>query len=238
VAADPIPVWDLSAADLDWVVRVMRLRRENLVAYAPTFWKPAADATARHRAFLSQLIGDPEVLGMRTQHGCLLALRREAFWLVDDVVVTPAEKWPTSGAALLTRALDRCGHIRLVVPAFERGLFTTARTLGLEPAECWWHRDLYPAVDEPQASDPDASMTVDGTNGRLVTAPPVYDPGGPVLLVNEVTSVQALRSVEAAAARRGARVSVVSQDPSRGGEGRRLEGCGYVLTTVFFETPR
>jgi hypothetical protein len=238
VAVDPSTVRTLSSADVEWVVEVTRLRRESLVAHAPTFWNPAADATVKHRAFLSRLIDDREVLGIRTAHGYLLARRMEAFHLVDDMVVTPAEKWPTHGAALLTRALHSCGRLRLVAAAFERERMTTAKALGLVPAECWWHRDLDSSADEPRTRVPDTNLAVEGAHGRLVTAPPIYDPGGPVLFASRVASVGGLRSVEAAATRRGARVSVVSQDPSSSSEARLLEACGYVLTTVFFESPR
>jgi hypothetical protein len=68
-----------------------------------------------------------------------------------------------------------------------------------------------------------------------VPAPPVYNPGGPVLLVTEVESAGSLRRIETEAARRGAPVSVVTQEPNDVGLANLLAEAGYTLTTVFCE---
>ena len=65
-------------------------------------------------------------------------------------------------------------------PELERTAAAVA--LGLPVAESWWHRDLE-VVDGP-------AVWHDLTGARLVAAPPVYDPGGPVLLVTEVDDAE------------------------------------------------
>jgi len=76
-----------------------------------------------------------------------------------------------------------------------------------------------------------------GALGRLVRAPPVYDPGGPVLLVASVDSPAALARIEEAATARGATVSVVSQRPDDGDLAALLRVAGHVRTTYFCEPP-
>ena len=217
----------LTAADLGWVVELTRRRREALEPHAPRFWRSAPDATARHRAFLAELIDDPGILGVRTGHGYLIALDRGEHVLVDDMVVTPEVHWPTEGLALLRHVQERYPALRLVVPAFEVARLDAAYAAGLAPVETWWHRDLEPVAAGADVGD---EIEVPGARGRLVSAPPVYDPGGSVLRVTEVDSPEALVRIERAAAARGAGVSVVSWPPGA----EPLDAQGYTLTTYFF----
>jgi len=227
----------LGHQDLNWVVQVTRERRESLAQYAPRFWNPTTDAAERHRAFLEHLIADPAVLSVRYRNGFLIAVDRGEFCLVDDMVVTPEDDWATVGPRLLEHALDRCGRIRFVVPIAEPPRRAAAEAVGLTAVECWWHRDL-PALNHSdeyvrQRSD----ISVDGAQGRLVPAPPVYYPGGPVLLVTGPVSAVALLRIEAAAASEGATVAVVSQNPNDEAMGRLLADAGYMPTTMFYESP-
>ncbi|MGI8645552.1 MAG: hypothetical protein ACR2JD_04440 [Nocardioides sp.] len=221
----PIEPRPLTSADLDWVVEVTRRRRESLEPHAPRFWRPAADTTARHRDFLVELVDDPGTLGARTEHGYLIALDRGAHALVDDMVVA-SEHWATDGVALLQHAQSAVGALRFVVPAFEGARLDAAYDVGLAPVETWWHRDLDPVAAGTDVGD---AIEVPGARGRLVPAPPVYDPGGSVLLVTEVDSAEALVRIERAAAARGAVVSVVSRRPDT----EPLGAQGYTLTTYF-----
>lgn len=235
MTTDSEPIWPLTPDDLDWVLEPTRQRREKLASHAPRFWNPAPDATERHRGFLAHLIDDPEVLSVRTASGYLMAVDRGDFWLVDDMVMSPDSTWLSEGTDLLRHAQEECGRVRFVVPAFEAARLAAAYVVGLEPAECWWHRDTRPssAYDEGAGEDPDVVVT--GARGRLVAAPPVYDPGGWVLLVTDVSSTEALHRVEDTAGSRGACVSVVSQAPNDPGLADILTDAGYVLTTLFFE---
>lgn len=225
----------LTQADLDWAVDLTRTRRERLEGHAPRFWRAAADATERHRAFLSHLIDDAATLSVRSEHGFLIAMNPGPYLLVDDMTVEPAEHWASEGVALLRHA-SALGPIRFVVPGFESERLDAALDLGLEPDDIWWHRDLEPFTGLNVVSE-DKSVSVEGAEGQLVPAPPVYDPGGPVLLVTSVASPEALSRVEQSAARRGARVSVVPQPPTDTALATLLNHAGYTLTTFFFSTP-
>lgn len=223
----------LTQDDLEWAVELTRSRRERLAEHAPRFWRAAPDATDRHRAFLAHLIDDPATVSVRTEHGYLLAMDPGAYRLVDDMALDADEHWAIDGLALL-RAVP--APLRLVVPAPEGARLDAALDLGLEPAEIWWHRDLEPGTGLDVVLE-DPRVEVEGAEGHLVPAPPVYDPGGSVLLVTSVDSEPALRRVEQSAARRGAKVSVVTQQPSDLSLSSLLNAAGYSLTTFFFVTP-
>lgn len=231
----PDDVRPLAADDLDWVVELTRERRERLAPHAPRFWRPAADATERHRAFLTRLVAEAGAVTLRTEHGYLIGVERAGRLVVDDMVVDPPEHWSTEGIRLLEQARTS-GPLRLVVPAHESERLDAALDLGLEPAEVWWHRDLEPPTGLNVVSeDPDVSVA--GAVGQLVPAPPVYDPGGPVLLVTSVGSAEALDRIQQSAARRGATVAVVTQDPADTATAALLADGGFVVTTYFFTQP-
>ena len=211
----PDPVRSLEADDLDWVLAITRARREALAPVAPRFWRASADAAAIHRAYLESLIADAAVVGLRTDDGYLIAQQQGALWVVDDMVVTPEAAWPTEGVSLLRAAQHRRGRLRFVVPAVEDSRLAAAREVGLQPVEAWWHRDLPPASIVSVATDDDGDRPVRAgdAEGRLMTAPPIYDPGGPVLLVTHVGSPDGLALIEREAAGRGARVAVGDRPP-------------------------
>lgn len=225
----------LTPDDLDWAAGLAAVRREALEPHAPRFWRPASDATARHRPFLAHLVADPTTVAARTDHGFVVALDRGDYLLVDDLVVEPELHWPDEGAALLAH-VAALGRVRLVAGAPESARLDAALALGLEPADVWWHRDLEPRTGLDVVSE-DKRVAVAGAEGRLVPAPPVHDPGGPVLLVSAVTDEASLRLLEQSAARRGARVAVVTQEPGDQARADLLTQAGYVVTTFFLSTP-
>ncbi|MCW2813332.1 MAG: hypothetical protein JWN84_787 [Nocardioides sp.] len=224
----------LTADDLDWVVETTRARREALAPHAPRFWRPVPDATERHRAFLARLLDDPAALALRTDHGHLLALGDATRRVVDDMVVAEGS-WADEGVALLRAVVEVTTTVRFVVPVAETERYAAAEALGLRLVETWWHRDL-PLV-QVRGEGERVELSTVGARGRLVPAPPVHDPGGPVLLVLEVETGAALAALEAEAAERGATVSVVSQRADDLMRELLLVDAGHARTTAFFETP-
>jgi hypothetical protein len=222
----------LTAADLDWVVESAAARRETLAPHAPRFWRPAADATARHREFLGRLVDDPAALTLRTDHGYVMALGDGTRRVVDDMAVA-GDAWPDEGAALLQAVLDATAVVRFVAPVAEPERRTTAEALGLRPVETWWHHDL-PLV-QVRGEGERVELSTVGARGRLVPAPPIYSPGGPVLLVAEVETAAALGAIEAEAAERGATVAVVTQRRDDLMRELLLVEAGYLRTTDFLE---
>ncbi|ASR35613.1 hypothetical protein BAY61_12085 [Prauserella marina] len=199
-------VRELTTADLGWAVETLRRYRDLLVPGAPLLWRPAADADEQHHAFLTRVIGEDGGRGFRTAHALLIASASPRGWIVDDAAV-PAGEWPTTGRALWSAlAATAAGDaVRFVcpVPDTERRRF--ADGLGLTLATSWWHKEI-PGGTEHDEHTPH----VDGATARLVPAPPIYAPGGPVLFLTSVTEpATALASADTAEC--GAALVVVDQ---------------------------
>lgn len=223
----------LTKSDLTWVVDLASARRERIVPFAPRFWKPAPNARELHAAFLSSLIDSPDVISIRTDQGFLFGMPRNDLLLVDDMALEDDSDWPTDGRVLL-RWAGEAGRLRFVCPVPEEPRTSTASAVGLANVESWWHRDLEPAADRlPEVDGP--VLIVDEAKGRLLPAPPVYAPGGPVLLVTQVTSPDSLMGIERAAAQRGACVSVVTHQPGDEQLAELLATAGYKCTTDYYE---
>jgi len=127
---------------------------------------------------------------------------------------------------LLTR-LAAGSHLRFVCPVPEPGRAALAAHLRLTCVETWWHRDL------PHRSTRSAGQ--ESRWVRLVPAPPIYAPGGPVLLVTGFRGRRALAEMEEEAAASGATVSVVTQAPGDCVREELLSSAGYRRTCDFYE---
>jgi hypothetical protein len=214
----------LTIIDLPWVLKLAKSRRALLAPRAPRFWRPSQDADERHSEWLRHLIESVETLSIRTETGFLFGENLSGVQtIVDDMAMESPDAWMTDGVELL-RAAEALGRpLRFVCPLFERERAQAAKALGLDLVETWWHLDL-PASGAPSLGSEDVSC--DGGVGRLVVAPPIYDPGGPVLMVTRADHERALALVEEKAARAGATVSVVSQLPTDGSAARTGDRLG------------
>jgi hypothetical protein len=215
--------------DLDWLVAVLRRRREALVPHAPVFWRPAPDADARHRAYLHLLLTESGARAWRTSTSVLVAARRGGGWLVDDLHVEAA----SDALDLWNAFAPACGgdDVRLVAPAYERERAAHAVAAGLSVAETWWLLEL-----DSGGGEPGASVDLAGADADAVTvaAPPVYAPPGPMLFLSAVTGGAALAAAVEQAPALGSAGVVVNQ---RAGDafGPALTGLGFRRHCDFFE---
>jgi hypothetical protein len=104
-----------AAADVAAMAALAEIRREEYARYQPLFWRPAARALDKHRAYLASL----------------------------DFVVVPAARWPSTGNRLLRAALAEAGlrgAVQAVVVAghLDQPKRQLLRACGLEPASEWW----------------------------------------------------------------------------------------------------
>ncbi|MEU3270985.1 hypothetical protein ABZ639_09055 [Saccharomonospora sp. NPDC006951] len=221
---------DLTPADLDWAVGTLRRYRDDLVPGAPLLWRPAADADEQHRAFLAHLIGDGGGRGFRTSGALLIASPSPHGWVVDDAAV-PADSWATTGralwAALAATAEGETVRFVCPVPDTERRRF--ADSLGLTLTTSWWHKEI-PGGPEHDEHTPH----IEGAEARLVPAPPIYAPGGPVLFLTGVTE-PAAAVADARAAECGAALVVVDQPPGDPSLSAALAEAGYRRHCDFLE---
>ena len=213
--------------DLDWLVGALRRRREALVPHAPVFWRPAPNADARHRAYLHHLLTEGGARAWRTSTSVLVAARRSAGWLVDDLHVDGA----SDAVDLWNAFASSCGgdDVRLVAPAYERERTAQAVAAGLEVVESWWLLELASGGGEPGVS---ADLT--GADAVTVAAPPVYAPPGPMLVLSDVTDGAALPAAVAQAPALGCAGVVVAQKVGDA-FGPALAGLGFRRHCDFFE---
>ena len=117
------------------------------------------------------------------------------------------------------------GPLRWVcpVPEVERLSFVSAR--GFELVESWWHLDIEDGVS---SADGAGAVVVVGAAARLVPAPPVYEPGGPILFLTDVQEPDAaLEEAVRTASALGSPVVVVSQPPGDDSLATKLEAHGF-----------
>lgn len=221
-----MPTTAVGTDDLDWAVQVLRKRREPLVELAPVFWRPAADASAQHRAFIEHLVSEGGAKAFRTDTAILVAAPRGEGWLVDDLYV-PGSDWAHGDGRTLWNDLDaeaRGSPVRMVCPTYEGDRAAFARAAGLSIAESWWLLEL------SGAAGGEAGIRVDlpGSEAITVAAPPVYDPQGPILFVPSVSDPStALPAAVDRAPRLGCAAIVVNQVAGDDALAQALSRAGF-----------
>jgi GNAT superfamily N-acetyltransferase len=133
------------------------IRREQYARYQPLFWRPAAAAPGKHRTYLGRLVASDEVITLVSEEagqltGFLIAALNPAPPVydpggltcdIDDFMVTPATRWPTTGVRLLRASLaeaGRRGAVQAVVVTahLDQPKRQALRACGLEIASEWW----------------------------------------------------------------------------------------------------
>jgi GNAT superfamily N-acetyltransferase len=219
----------MAAGDAAWAAGLMERRRQVYAGYSPVFWRPRPGVTGLHARFLARQLASPGFLALRTGHGFLIGQRRDQEAFVDDFAVDETARWDGDGAALLLAAwhrwaADGLDAVRVVTAHADNDKCAMLSALSLELAEQWWVRELSPGDRDVQAipagqpapagqAAPAGPVTGAGFSGLLGPAPPVYDPGGPVLLVSDLAGPD-LASVEREAARMGAVLLIVPAAPA------------------------
>jgi len=133
------------------------IRREQYARYQPLYWRPATGVHDKHRAYLAGLVASDKVITLVSEDagqvtGFLIATLTPAppvydpgglTCQIDDFVVAPATKWPTTGAELLRAGLTEAGRrgaIQAVVVTghLDQPKRQALRACGLEIASEWW----------------------------------------------------------------------------------------------------
>jgi hypothetical protein len=229
-------VRDMLPADAGWAAELMDQRRQVYASYSPVFWRPAKDATGPHAAYLSTLIGTENYLSLRTEHGFLLGQIGPAKTFVDDFAVSEPSRWTTDGSALVLAAARRLADAgrdstMLVVTAHaDDAKVGMLRDLSLSLVEQWWVQAVEPAG---QPVTP-GRVRRPGFTGLFGSAPPVYDPGGPVLHVDRAEDDADLATMEREAASIGAVLLVL---PAKPGTDRAsdLQRRGWTVASDWYQ---
>ena len=228
------PVRDLLAEDCGWAAQLMERRRQVYARYSPVFWRPARGATKGHANFLAEKVSRGGAVALRTGRGFLIADLRGTEGVIDDFAVEADDDWAEDGVALLCSAWPALAArgaetLRVVIAAADEPKAAMLWALSLEPVEQWWVKPVDPAAT------PAASGRVEGSgfSGILGPAPPVYDPGGPVLLVDRVADGTKAAAIEEGATASGAVLAIV---PVRVGAEREAElrDAAFTVASAWF----
>ncbi len=148
-------------SDIIEMAKMADQKRRHYEQWQPLFHRPAADAKARHSAYLSGLLHHENSLLLVAEDrgtvlGFLLGEFRNAppvyepggqILLVDDFVVREEPLWPTIGAALLKAAKERARGQGAVLANVVCGPKDQAKRRvleaeGLGVASEWWVGEL------------------------------------------------------------------------------------------------
>lgn len=255
--------------DLDAIVVLTAASRRRLAGWAPRWWRPSAAADELHRLWLTHLVGSPDaVVRVVTDGGhvvgCAASVRQARQWFVDDVAVVDDDRWADAGADLLEAVAERPALTG--VPTLHLARRATSLACHLHHESSVWVRPtiarvapvlrpLDVATPLPPAPphtfggplDPAVEGALafsDGAGGLLVgspptAAPPVYDPGGPVCVVDRVVGDPAPlleQALQASGARGDTLLAVVAAVDDRrllGG----LHELDFVRTVDVFSWP-
>jgi hypothetical protein len=255
--------------DLDAVVALSAASRRRLAAWAPAWWRPAAGADEIHPRWLAHLIRAPEpIVRVATNGGhvvgCSVSIPQAQQWFVDDVALADDARWGDDGLDLLEAVTER--PALTCVPTAHLARRATSLAAGLHHLSSYWIRattgggahDLPPLAPDTivppapphtfgGALNPSADGALtgsDGDGGLLIgspstTAPPVYDPGGPVCIVDRVVG-HAVPLLEGALDASGARGDVLLCVVAAVGDrvlNNGLHDLGFVRTVDVFAWP-
>ena len=192
--------------------------------------------------------------------GCAVAMPQPGRWFVDDVAVAADDRWSDAGAALLAAITER--PALTCTPTEDGARRAALDAAGLRTVARYWIAPTRPdggaegagaaplppgaAVPPPPphtfggALDPWApgalTFTYDGglvVGSPSTPAPPVYDPGGPVAIVDRVVGPDPaglLRLALGTAARRGDVLLAVVAAAGDAALERALGAEGFVRT--------
>jgi hypothetical protein len=229
-----VDVIGMTPEDAAWAAGVMHARRQEYAAYSPVFWRPAADPVPGHTGFLARQIAADDVVALRTDRGFVVGQIRGSGGGIDDFAVTEPELWATHGRALLDAAMGQMharGAAEVQVVTAQKDLPKSAmlRDAGLALVNQWWVKALAAGADSLEPG----RRSGDGFSGILGAAPPVYDPGGPVFLVQSLEDSASVDAVEAAAAEWGAVLAVIPAAPG-GARPGELSAAGFEVASDWY----
>lgn len=221
------------ADDVDAIARLTAVARRRLAEWSPRWWRPSAAADQLHPLWLQHLIGnDGPIVRVAAEGdeiiGCVASMPQTSQWVIDDLAIVNDERWDDAGVALVNAIAERPAlHC---AAAADRSRLAALDQAGLEHVSSYWISDTEdgnvptrPLPDnveipapplhtfgtlDPRAED---ALSFAGVHGGLVigsppiTAPPVYDPGGTVAIIDRITQPDdhLVRAALAAAAQRG-----------------------------------
>jgi hypothetical protein len=227
------------ADDARWAAEIMERRRQIYAGFSPVFWRPARGVIGLHARFIRRLAAEDSAVCLRADHGFVIGQARPPECFVDDFALDEAGSWESTGRELLDElwrriASDAITAVRVVTAKADRAKVAMLEAAGLALAEQWWVKPLPVRPAGPEAAP--GRVSGPGFSGLLGPAPPVYDPGGPVLLVERLDGDD-VEALEEAAMSMGAVLAVVAAPPGAGCEHQLLQRDWTVASQWYVGRP-
>jgi hypothetical protein len=221
------------AGDVDAIARLTAVARRRLAEWSPSWWRPSAGADQLHPLWLQHLISnDGPIVRVAVEGdeiiGCVTSMPQTSQWVIDDLAVVDDERWDDAGLTLVDAIAERPAlHC---AAAADRSRLAALDQAGLEHVSSYWIRDTEdgdvptrPLPDEVEIPAPpphtfgtldpraDGALSFAAVHGGLVigsppvAAPPIYDPGGTVAIIDRIAQPDdhLVRAALAATAQRG-----------------------------------
>jgi ribosomal protein S18 acetylase RimI-like enzyme len=236
----------VTSDDVAWMADVMVERRALYETFSPVFWRPAANAREVHEPYLASCVASDRYLGLRTTTGFVLGELQTAgsppWWsevpigFFDDFAVVEDGAWTSDGRTLLLAAWSHLRErgaeaVRVVTAIRDTSKVAMLEKLGLTIGESWYIRTLNNRGSDAPTFGP---VEADGIDALVIPAPPVYDPGGAVLLVTSLVSVDAIKWLPDVAAEHGAVLAILPTKPGVPGIAEAADACGFDETTRYY----
>lgn len=207
---------DAVPGDLASIAAMTAATRERLASWAPKWWAKSQGADEVHPMWLEHLVtNEPGTMHVATAAdrvvGCLGITWQSEQWFLDDVSVREDDLWPDFVAGLVqyikprpaltcvspqdrarAEAMTRAGCSAVSSYWIRRTTDRTSTVGPLDPSAAGAPRPPHTFGGSPLSHHADEALaftTDDGTaiGSAPTTAPPVYDPGGTVTVVDLVT---------------------------------------------------
>ncbi len=120
--------------------------------------------------------------------------------------------------------------MRVVTATRDEPKVVLLESLGLEVGESWYIR----TTSNPDAASIFGPVSDATMQGLVIPGPPVYDPGGPVLLVQAIVDGANVGDLEAAAEALGAVIVIAPTQPKDTERVRSLEEAGFDPVSRFY----
>lgn len=207
---------EAAPGDLPSIVAMTAATRERLASWAPGWWAKSQGADEVHPMWLEHLVtNEPGTMHVATAAdrvvGCLGITQQSEQWFLDDVSVREDDRWPDFVVGLV-RYIKPRPALTCVSPQ-DRARAEAMTRADCSAMSSYWIRKTTKGSPTVGPLDPSAASaprpphtfgggplshdaaealaftTDDGTviGSSPVTAPPVYDPGGTVTVVDLVT---------------------------------------------------
>ena len=226
----------LVAGDAVWMAELMARRRAEYEIYSPTFWRRAVEVDDLHAAFLRRTVGQPQNIAIRGERGFITAVPRAGQFYADDFALDGGATWEVDGRTLVLAAWTEAKRrgataLRVVTAARDVPKVAMLTNAGMVVSERWWVRTL---DADPPGTVYEGTVSGDGFTAVLSAAPPVYNPGGPVVLITAFSDAASLRMAELEATNSGVVLSILPIAAGSLPHEHAARDAGYEVASEFY----